>query len=76
MWAGASSCSASRSARTVAFFGRALGVLLPVVARRSTGSNINTNISTYNPTAVASKPCGSAKPAKDGRGPSGWPKSR
>ena len=76
MWAGASSCSASRNARTVAFFGRAFGALLPLVARRKTGSNTSTSISTYNPTAVASKPCGSAKPAKDGRGPSGCPKSR
>ena len=75
MWAGALSCSASRSARTVAFFGRAVGVVLLPVARRKTGINTNTNISTYKPTAVASKPCGSAKPAKDGRGPSGWPKS-
>ena len=39
-------------------------------------SNTSTSISTYKPTAVASKPCGSAKPAKDGLGPSGWPKSR
>ena len=76
MWAGAFSCSASRNARTVAFFGRAFGALLPLVARRSTGSNTSTSISTYNPTAVASKPCGRAKPAKDGLGPSGWPKSR